>query len=296
MIKKTLHFGNPCYLKKKNQQLIIKYLEEETEKSVPIEDIGIIILDNSRITISSGLLDSLMDNNTAVITCNHSHLPLGLLLPMYGHHAYTEKLRTQIEASLPLKKNLWQQTITAKIRNQAAVMQMLDLPVENMLHWAKNVRSGDPDNFESRAAIYYWNNIDKGFKRTRFGEPPNNLLNYGYAVLRAVIARALISSGFLTALGIFHRNKYNPYCLADDIMEPYRPYVDMLTITIVEEYGEVEVLTPDIKRLLLSIPSTEVIIDNMKSHLMVAAQRTTASLMKCFEGEIRKILYPVVTA
>jgi len=296
MIKKTLYFGNPCYIKKKNNQLVIDYIENEVIKSVPIEDIGLVILDNKRLTISSGLLDSLMENNSAVITCNSSHLPLGLLLPMYGHHTYTEKLRVQINASLPLKKNLWRQTVVAKIRNQATVLKLFDKPVDNMEYWLLHVRSGDPDNYESRAAVYYWNTILEGFQRTRYGEPPNNLLNYGYAILRAIVARALVSSGFLPSLGIFHRNKYNPYCLADDIMEPYRPFVDLLAFDIMEDFDNVDELTAGIKRKLLSISSLEVIIDGSKSPLMVAAQRTTASLMKCFEGELRKVLYPVISA
>ena len=293
MIKKTLYFGNACNLRKNNDQLVVKYPDSDQVRSVPIEDIGIVVVDNNRITISSGLLESLMENNTAVITCNRSHLPYGLLLPMYGHHAYTEKLRTQIEASLPLKKNLWQQTVVAKIINQAGVLQVLELPHDNMLYWAKNVRSGDPDNYESRAAVYYWSVIDNEFRRSRFGDPPNNLLNYGYAILRAIVARALVSSGFLPALGIFHRNKYNPYCLADDIMEPFRPFVDLLVVDMVGDYSDIEDITPEMKQRLLTIPALEVVIDDRKSPLMVAAQRTTASLMKCFEGDLRKILYPV---
>jgi CRISPR-associated protein Cas1 len=193
---------------------------------------------------------------------------------------------------VPLRKNLWQQTVSAKIKNQAALLQSCGMETENMLYWARQVKSGDPENMEARAAAFYWSKYLEGFKRHRFGEPPNNLLNYGYAILRAVVARSLVASGMLPALGIHHRNKYNPYCLADDIMEPFRPWVDKLVMEICEEHEDIEELTPDLKRALLSIPVLDIFIDNQKSPLMVGVQRTTASLMQCFEGTIRKIVFP----
>jgi len=150
---------------------------------------------------------------------------------------------------------------------------------------------------EARAASFYWTalfGIESEFRRHRHGEPPNNLLNYGYAILRAVIARSLVASGLMSFLGIHHRNKYNPYCLADDIMEPYRPFVDRITLSITEDFEDIEELTPEIKKRLLVIPSTDVIIDGSKSPLMIAAQRTTASLMRCYAGESRKLLFPVL--
>jgi CRISPR-associated protein Cas1 len=163
--------------------------------------------------------------------------------------------------------------------------------------YVSDVKSGDPGNVEGRAAAYYWDSLFSGaiFLRHRFGEPPNNLLNYGYAILRAIVARSLIASGLFTSIGIHHRNKYNPYCLADDIMEPYRPYVDSLILDIIQEIQEMEELTPEIKKKLLQIPVIDVVIDGKSSPLMVGVQRTTASLASCFEGETRKILYPVLT-
>ncbi|MCK4678394.1 MAG: type II CRISPR-associated endonuclease Cas1 [Bacteroidales bacterium] len=304
MIKRTLYFGNPAYLSLQNEQLVIKLPQLEKNESlpksfkednivtIPVEDIGIVLLDNRQITITQGLLAALTDNNTAILNCNTSHLPQGLMLPMYGHHAYTEKIKYQIDASLPLKKNLWQQTIAAKIKNQAALLESWGVEVQKMKYWAASVRSGDPNNYEARAAAYFWSAFAVNFKRERFGEPPNNLLNYGYAVLRAVVARALVASGCIPALGIHHRNKYNPFCLADDIMEPYRPFVDNLVISIAEQHEDIEILTPDIKRELLTVPTIDIEIEKKISPLMVGIQRTTASLMKCFEGEQRKILYP----
>jgi len=296
MIKRTLYFSNPCYLHKKNDQLVFEQKEQNIFKNVPIEDIGMVVLDNSQITISNALIMALMDNNTAVLNCNWQHLPEGLMLPVTGHHAFTEMVRYQMEASEPLKKKLWQQTVVAKISNQALLLNLLGIDNENMKYWASQVKSSDPDNYEGRAAAYYWDNIfsDKNkFRRHRYGAPPNNLLNYGYAILRGTIARSLVGSGMMPFTGIHHRNKYNPYCLADDIMEPYRPYVDYMVLNILDENEKIDELTTEIKSKLLSVPATDILIDGQKSPLMVGAQRTTASLMRCFQGELRKIVYPV---
>lgn len=310
MIKRTLCFTNPAYLSLKNNQLVIKLPEVESNsslpegfkaeatKTIPIEDIGVVVLDNKRITITQGVLEALLENNCAVITCNESHLPIGMHLPLVGNTTQTERMRYQIEASLPLKKQLWQQTIVAKIENQAAVLkQMRGTEVRNMLKWASEVKSGDSENMEARAAVYYWQNafpMVEGFTRSREGVFPNNLLNYGYAILRSVVARALVSSGLLTTLGIHHRNKYNAFCLADDVMEPYRPYVDRLVMELCERYGECEELSRELKVELLKIPVLDVVINNKRSPLMVAVSTTTASLQRCYAGEIRKIVYPII--
>jgi CRISPR-associated protein Cas1 len=277
-------------------QLQISYpVEESKEDSVmPIEDIGLVILDNPQIIVSNALLMALNQNNSAIISCDTSHLPYGLMLPMFSHHAFTEKLHSQLEASQPLIKNLWQQTIVSKIENQAALLKKVGIDTKRMDFYISDVKSGDPGNVEGRAAAYYWNNLFVGtdFLRDRFGEHPNNLLNYGYAVLRAIVARSLIASGLFPSLGIHHRNKYNPYCLADDIMEPFRPYVDSLVLDIIQTDPELEELTPELKKKLLQIPVIDVVIDGKCSPLMVGVQRTTSSLASCFEGETRKILYP----
>lgn len=311
MIKRTLCFTNPAYLSLKNSQLVIKLPEVETNsslpesfraetiKTIPIEDIGVVVLDNKRITITQGLLEALLENNCAVITCNESHLPVGMHLPLVGNTTQTERMRFQIEASLPLKKQLWQQTISAKIQNQALVLrQMRGTEVRNMLKWASEVKSGDSENLEARAAVYYWQNafpMIENFTRSREGVSPNNLLNYGYAILRAIVARALVSSGLLTTLGIHHRNKYNAYCLADDIMEPYRPYVDRLVMQLYDKYPNCEELTKELKAELLQIPVLDVVISGKKSPLMIAVSTTTSSLQKCYSGELRKIVYPIIT-
>jgi CRISPR-associated protein Cas1 len=308
MIKRTLYFENPAYLSMKDKQLVIKLPEVEKNKdlpesfkqdavrTIPIEDIGVLMLDNKQITITHGLIEELLGNNVALISCNSNRMPYGMMLPLEGNTTQTERFRAQIEASLPLKKQLWQQTVMAKIENQATVLKMCrGAEVRNMQAWAGQVKSDDSDNLEARAAAYYWANMFPNipeFTRRREGIPPNNLLNYGYAILRAVIARSLVGSGLLPALGIHHRNKYNAYCLADDIMEPYRPFVDKLVVEIVENTENIEELNKEIKVKLLSIPTLDVNINGQRNPLMVAVNHTTASLFKCYDGELRKISYP----
>jgi CRISPR-associated protein Cas1 len=297
MIKKVLYFGNPCYLKKKDMQLSIEFPEKDNKppSSIPIEDIGILVLDHPQITLSHALISALSDNAVAIMSCNEQHLPYGLMLPIFSHHAFTEKMYQQLSTSLPLKKNLWQQTIVAKITNQAALLRQVGVNDAKMQYLVKLVKSGDPQNVEGRAAAYYWDNLfgEYGkFLRDRNDDGINAMLNYGYAILLAIVARGLVSSGLLPAVGIHHRNKYNPWCLASDIMEPYRPYVDRIVMKVSSEYPESDILTPEIKRALLQVPVVDIEIEGKKSPLMVGMQRTTASLSACFEGTARKILYP----
>lgn len=298
MIKRTLMFSNPAYLSHKDKQLVVSFPDKDKSgRTVPIEDIGVVVLENQQITISHGCIAALLQNNVAVISCDVTHMPTGLILPLDGGHTQSERFRYQIEASTPLKKQLWQQTIQQKIYNQARVLEEIGVAVDNMSRWAKSVRSGDPDNYEGRAAAYYWQNIFAEFmefNRHRGGEPPNNLLNYGYAILRAVVARSLVSSGLLPTLGIFHRNKYNAYCLADDIMEPYRPVVDKMVYDIVSERLDMAELTTELKMRLLKLPEVDVYFDDATSPILVGVSRTTASLARCFEGVSRKINYPDV--
>ena len=307
MIKKTLYFGNPVYLSLKNAQLVIKLPEivrndtlsesfkRNSEVTKPIEDIGVVVLDHKQITITSGVLEALLENNCAMITCDSRSMPVGLMLPLCGNTTQNERFRDQLDASLPLVKQLWQQTIKAKIENQAAVLQECSgAETRCMKVWADDVKSGDSNNLEARAAAYYWKNLFpiKDFTRDREGIPPNNLLNYGYAVLRAIVARGLVVSGLLPTLGIHHHNRYNAYCLADDIMEPYRPYVDRLVYNMINQGVDYTELTKELKAQLLIIPTLETNIAGKRSPLMVAVGQTTASLYKCFSGELRKIFYP----
>lgn len=295
MIKRTLFFGNPAYLSTRNEQLVVRYPEEDRpEKTVAIEDLGYVVLEDPQITLTNGLLMKLVQNKTAVITCDQQHLPCSFLQPLVGHTEQTERMHHQLNASLPLKKQLWQQTVMAKIENQARHLLARQKNALKLKRWAKEVKSGDAENHEAIAAAHYFQHLFdiEGFSRNQKGLPPNNLLNYGYAILRAVTARALCSSGLLPSIGIYHRNKYNAFCLADDIMEPYRPFVDTLVYDIVETGSPIEELNKNLKAELLRIPAMDVVIDGKQSPLMNSMSRTTNSLYECFLGTSRKLMYP----
>ncbi|REE28008.1 type II CRISPR-associated endonuclease Cas1 [Winogradskyella pacifica] len=296
MIKRTLFFGNPAYLSTKHEQLVVRFPEDNKKEAVvAIEDLGYVVLEHPQITITTGLLMKLVQNKTAVITCDKQHMPCGFLQPMVGHTEQTERMRYQLKASVPLKKQLWQQTVVAKVDNQANHLLEQGKKALKLKRWIKEIKSGDPGNIEAISAAYYFQtlfNALDGFSRNQKGVAPNNLLNYGYAILRAVTARALVSSGLLPSVGIFHSNKYNAFCLADDVMEPYRPYVDALVYDMVETGCNIEDLNKNIKTELLKIPALDVVIDGKKSPLMVAMSRTTHSLQECFSGVSRRILYP----
>ena len=310
MIKRTIYFGNPEYLSTHNKQLVVRLPEVEkcdslsevskrkATATIPIEDIGVVVLDHKQITISHGLINHLLANNCALISCDNNHMPTGLILPLDGNSIQGERFYQQINMSLPLKKQLWQQTIQAKISNQRTVLQRYrkDVKIGNMRKWECEVRSGDAMNLEARAAAYYWKNVFPsipGFVRGRDEAPPNQLLNYGYAILRAVIARALVGAGLLPTLGIHHHNRYNAYCLADDIMEPYRPYIDEIVINMVDN-NNYDTLSTKHKQEFLQLPVKEVVINGKRSPLMIAAHTTAVSLQKCIAGETRKIAYPTM--
>ena len=309
MIKRTLYFGNNAYLHTKDNQLVVEFADKDKGQAlVPIEDVGVVILDAFQLTISQNLITKLLENNVALITCDHKHMPQGLMLNLESHHVQQERFGIQLSASQPLKKQLWQQTIKAKIANQSALLASKTVisgqELLKMEYWKNAVKSGDPGNVEGRAAAFYWsmlfNRYVSDFKRGRFEEEPNNLLNYGYSILRAITARSLVSSGLLPTFGIHHKNRYNAYALADDIMEPYRPYIDQIVLEIMEDHyhekdetGNIE-LTPEIKRELLQIATIDVRIKGESSPLMIGLQRTTASLFACFEGTKKKILFPQI--
>ena len=295
------------------------HFKKEASASIPIEDIGIVVLDHKQITITQALIEGLLDNNVALITCDSTHHPTGLMLPLCGNTIQNERFRAQLDATEPLKKQLWAQTVSQKIKNQAAMFGSRNIDNNYLIPLYRNVKSGDPDNCEATAAAHYWGNLFKSllpknpnitgfenlsgliansttnltnFKRFREGLPPNNYLNYGYALLRATMARSIVGAGLLPTLGIFHHNRYNAYCLADDLMEPYRPYVDKVVYSIIEEHGTHEDIPKEIKAILLKIPAMDVLMDGEKSPLMNATQRTAVSLVKCFNGEQRKLGYP----
>ncbi|NMH86917.1 type II CRISPR-associated endonuclease Cas1 [Flavivirga algicola] len=290
MIKKTLLFANKCAITTKHAQLVVK--SETRNTTIPIEDIGFVVIDNPEIYISITTLNLLIANNASVIICNKTHLPNGMFLNLNSHHIQQEIFKQQVEASLPLKKQLWQQTIVEKIKNQGILLKRVTKKSNTFDFLASKVLSGDTTNMEAVAANFYWKSFfEIDFKRERFGNYPNNFLNYGYAILRAATARALSGSGLLNTLGIHHKSKYNAFALADDIMEPFRPIIDEAVFTIIQHYDEQE-LNTEIKSILLETLTRTVYFKEEKSPLMVALQKTASSLQQCYCGKRKKIKYP----
>lgn len=290
MIKRTLFFGNKASLTTKNKQLVVK--TEEREASVPIEDIGFVVIEHQETYISMPALHKLIANNVAVVICDDKHLPCGMVLNLDGHHIQQQLFEHQLNASAPLKKQLWQQIVKEKILNQAIHLEQLGKPQGPMHFYAAKVLSGDTGNREGAAAKYYWEHVfNFDFVRGRDGKFPNLFLNYGYIILRAAVARALSGSGLLNTLGIHHHNKYNAFCLADDVMEPYRPLIDAKVVALVKN-NEEKKLTTAVKAELLEALTQTVYFKDKKSPLMVALAATASSLQQCFAGKARKITYP----
>ncbi len=297
MIKRTVLIENKISITTKNNQLVLK--SELKESSIPIEDIGFLVLDHSEIYLSMPAMNLLVENNTSIIICSKNHLPNGMFLNLNSHHIQQEIFKNQIEASVPLKKQLWQQTIIEKIRNQGVLLERITGNKNSFAFLAGKVLSGDSSNMEGAAAQQYWKNFPQpnlefnGIKRERYGNYPNNFLNYGYAILRAATARALSGSGLLNTLGIHHKSKYNAFALADDIMEPFRPIVDEKVFEIMQLYNQQE-LNTSIKAELLQILTRTVYFKDEKSPLMIALQKTASSLQQCFTGQRKKIKYPLL--
>ncbi len=292
MIKRTLFFSKPYRLSVKYKQLVAEPKGTGETKTIPVEDIGFVVLEHQQINISLPLIEELINNNVAIIFCNNTHYPSSMLLNLNGHHLQQTLFSKQINATQPLKKQLWKTTIVSKIENQATLLSKLNKDHKKVMYHASQVKSNDADNREGAAARAYWPELfGKSFIRGRYGIPPNNLLNYIYAILRAAVARALTGSGLLATLGIHHSNKYNAFCLADDIMEPYRPFADKIVFDLWNT-KETQELTKEIKMELLKVLTSDVIIRDKRKPLMVALTSTSASLAKCFEENTNKIVYP----
>jgi len=293
VLKRTLYFSVPCHLSVKNKQLIINIKEENKIQTIPVEDIGYVLLENNQISFTLNLLEELNNNNVGVIFCNSKHNPNAMLLNLDGHHLQGELFRQQIEVSEPMKKNLWKQTIEAKILNQVALLQKIGKENRDIIVYSRNVKSGDSENREGAASRLYWPRLfGNEFVRDRYGPPPNQMLNYGYTILRAAVARALCGSGLLPTLGIQHHNRYNAYCLADDIMEPYRPFVDEMVYDLNVKYPEMQILEKEIRAEILKLMTIDVKIGKNRRPLMIGLSQTTASLARCFSGKTRKLIYP----
>lgn len=298
MIKNILSFSNPYHLSVKWQQLVITSKEKGGKEIMrSIEDIGYVFLDHPQITYTHAVLQLLAENNVAIVICDTKHHPSSMMMHLDTHYIQAERFRTQIAATEPLRKQLWQQTVKTKIRNQAIVLAKAGVAsaASVLNNLANKVLSGDPTNCEAQAARIYWKALfGPDFERFREGPPPNPSLNYSYAITRAAIARALIGSGLLPTLGIHHRNKYNAFALADDIIEPYRPFTDWLVFKQVNQIADYHVLTPERKAEYMDLLNSDCIIKDQTSPIQIAMETTTASLAKCFEGTLRKIEYPTL--
>lgn len=294
MLKRALFFSTPHTLSLRDNQLVLQSKESpDVQKSVPIEDLGFVILEHPQTIVTLPLLNALSDNNVAVVFCGANRMPNALLMNLDSNNTQGESYRAQIQASEPLKKGLWRQIVEAKIRNQAAVLHRFGKNGDKLKPYYLHVKSGDTDNREGAAARIYWTELlGNGFIRERDGPYPNNLLNYGYTILRAAVARSLMGSGLFPAFGLFHRNRYNAFPLADDVMEPYRPYVDALVYELYAR-GETQ-LTKEVKSELLRILFVDTRFDKVLRPLDIGLTITTASLAKCFAGTQKKIVYPLL--
>lgn len=292
MLKQTLFFSTPVRLSCKNKQLVISWKDSDEIITRPIEDIGFVVIENQMISVTIPLLNELVSNNVSVIICDAKGMPSSMLMGLNNNSTQAESLKFQLDVSEPSRKQAWKQLVEQKIKNQASLLDKEGVEHHNLKACYSSVLSGDSSNREGIAARQYWSHLfGKDFRREREGLPPNNLLNYGYAILRAATARALVGSGLLPALGLFHRNRYNAFPLADDIMEPYRPYVDEIAYEAAEE-GLLE-LDKDVKVRLLNLLVTDVKIGKVTRPLTIALTTTSASLLKYYKGETRKLSLPV---
>ena len=295
MIKQTLMFTSPVYLSLKDGQLVITFKDNKDTVTRPIEDIGFVVIEHPEVSISIPALNELADNNVSVIFCDRKKMPKTMLMTLEGNITQQESYKYQIEASAPTKKNVWKQLVECKIRNQALLLNKLGKNGDVLKQYYMNVKSGDTDNREGAAAREYWGRIfDEGFKREREGLPPNNLLNYGYTILRAAVARALVGSGLYPAFGVFHRNRYNAFPLADDVMEPYRPFVDEIVYHLYYD-GAVSELDNQAKSKLLRVLFSDVKMGKVTRPLENALSLTTASLLRMYKGETDKLSLPLIT-
>ena len=303
MLKRTIYFGNPAHISIKNKLLCAEIKDADDpsiatkQVSFAFSDLGFIVLDHPQITITHYALSALAEKNIVVISCDQKHLPISLNLPIYGNSLHSKRIQKQISITLPQKKQLWASIIKQKIINQAKILSILKpgISVELLINASKDVRSGDTTNREAYASTFYWKHLfTLDFIRDRYGDPPNHLLNYGYAIVRSSIAKAIVGSGLHPSLGLFHKNQYNAFCLADDLMEPYRPFVDFTVFCLAAKDDIPDELTTNLKKELLSILTMDVIINKRTSPLMVATQHTADSYQQFLSDKKSKLKLPEI--
>lgn len=293
MLKNILQFNNPARLSLKHDQLVID-LKEQGIRTRPLEDIACIVIDHGEVSCTTPLLIRAAQLGLVIVFCDERHMPCAYSSPYVGHTLQNLRHRHQWNASLPTFKQAWAQLIKAKLENQAAVLAAMNQDHAQLLRMARDVKSGDPDNMEAQGAKYYWPRLfGKEFSREREGTFPNNYLNYGYAIVRAGMARALVGAGLCLSLGIFHHNQYNPYALADDCMEPFRPWVDLTVARLLPELTSDE-LEKSSKATLVGILHQDVAFPDHQSPMMIAMDKLATSLARVFEGEEKKLQVPIL--
>jgi len=292
MIKRTVEISQqPAHLTVQLDQLLVQR-NGDTVGRIPCEDLGMLLVDQPAVTYTHHALTRLMEFDAAVVVCGRNHLPAGILLPLADHSQVVWRVQLQVDVPKPLVKQLWKQLVQAKIRAQAA--NLAPGPARTrLLEIARHVRSGDPANAEGQAARFYWPALfsETAFRRDPDGAPPNNLLNYGYAVVRAALARAIVAAGLLPALGLKHCNRANAFCLADDLIEPLRPLVDARVREMLSQ-GDRE-LSPGVKAKLLALLAEPVVLRNEQGPLLVNLHRFVASLVACYEGNAKQLDIPL---
>lgn len=294
MLKRSLVFTSPAVLSLKNEQLTISVKEVPTEKvTVPIEDIGFVLIDNPLISITIPLLNALSESNVAVVFCDAKGMPTSMVQNFDNNLLQGENIQNQISATEILKKNLWKQTVESKIKNQTALLNKLGKNGDLLKPYYKNVKSGDSDNREGIAArIYFQELFGKNFIRDRFTPGINLLLNYGYTIIRSATTRAIMSTGLFPAFGIFHHNRSNAFPLADDLMEPYRPFVDEIVFDLQKDHSlELNKLT---KERLIRVLFCDTYFPKITRPLEVALSYTMSSVARCFNKEQKNISYPTL--
>ncbi|HUZ67475.1 MAG TPA: type II CRISPR-associated endonuclease Cas1 [Beijerinckiaceae bacterium] len=289
MLRKTVEFATPgTRLSVAHRQLIVER-PDAAKVSLPIEDLGVVVVDDLRATYTQAVFIELLGAGATVLVSGRDHLPAGMMLPLDAHHIQTERHLAQVEASAPIKKRIWQALVIAKINQQSAVLTHFTRSDAGLAPLSKRVRSGDPDNLEAQAAQRYWPCLfGKEFRRDREAEGVNALLNYGYAVLRAAIARAVVASGLIPSLGVFHRRRSNPFCLADDLLEPYRPFVDWRVRLLRDEGGGAPLSLDDraTRAAILTLFNETVLVGGRRNPMLLAIQASAASLCRALtEGE-----------
>ena len=294
MIARTLCFSSIGKISLANEQLVW-CAKDGNRRTIPVEDIGIVVIESDKIEVSTAALQFLMENNAAVLLCDKAHMPSAQLLPTAANTTASESTEAQLSATPAFRGRLWRQIVRQKIRNQAALMKRLGASgINRLTTLADEVKNGDPANCEAQAARIYFQALGPdGFVRDRDGCWPNAPLNYGYAILRAAVARALVGSGLVCFQGIHHHNRYNAFALADDVMEPYRPFVDQYVLGKVRPFDIPQAeLTREMKARLLEMLTCDVRMGGLQRPLMVALSHTTASLVRCYRKDLSELVLP----